>query len=230
MKRTTTDPTIAIGYVRVSTDAQTLGPEAQRAAIESWARAAGVVVVAWHADHGVSGAKEAADRPGLAAALADVKARRAGALVVAKRDRLARDVVVAATVDRAVGAMGARVVAADGTGNGDAPADAFLRVVVDGAAEYERALIRARTRAALAAKRARGERAGEVPYGFTADADGRLSPNAVELAVVAAVRDLRAAGLSLRAIVDALAARGVVSRAGRPLALTQVARLARVAA
>jgi DNA invertase Pin-like site-specific DNA recombinase len=32
--------------------------------------------------------------------------------------------------------------------------------------EYERALIRARTRAALQAKRARGERVGAVPYGY----------------------------------------------------------------
>jgi DNA invertase Pin-like site-specific DNA recombinase len=41
-------------------------------------------------------------------------------------------------------------------------------MIMDAAAAYERALIRARTKAALAAKRARGERSGEVPYGFRA--------------------------------------------------------------
>ena len=89
-----------------------------------------------------------------------------------------------------------------------------MRTLLDGAAAYERALIRARTKAALAAKRARGERAGEVPYGFTADDAGRLSPNAAEQEVLSVVRDLRAAGLSLRAIVIELGARGLVSRAG----------------
>ena len=57
-------------------------------------------------------------------------------------------------------ARGARLVSATGEGNGDSPADAFLRTVIDGAAQYERGLVRARTRAALAVKagasRARG--------------------------------------------------------------------------
>ena len=45
------------------------------------------------------------------------------------------------------------------------------------------------------------------------------------------VRELRAAGLSHRAIVGELAARGLVSRVGRAFAQTQVARmLAKVAA
>ena len=46
---------VAVGYVRVSTDDQNLGPQAQRAAIESWAAREGVQVAAWHVDQGVSG-------------------------------------------------------------------------------------------------------------------------------------------------------------------------------
>jgi len=41
------------------------------------------------------------------------------------------------------------VVSASGEGNGDSPADAFIRTVIDGAAQYEHGLIRARTCAAL---------------------------------------------------------------------------------
>ena len=81
------------------------------------------------------------------------------------------------------------------------------------------------TKAALQAKRARGERAGAVPYGFTADASGRLSPCEAEQAVIVAVRRMRAERASLRAIAAALAARGVVSRVGRPFHLTQVVRM-----
>ena len=114
--------------------------------------------------------------PGLARALVDLHERRAGILVVARRDRLARDVGIALAIERAVTRSGARIISADGTGNGQTPADAFLRTVIDGASAYERALIAARTKAALAAKRARGFRSGEVPFGFTAVQDGRLVP------------------------------------------------------
>ena len=223
------DPLRAIAYLRVSTEDQKLGPEAQRAAIEVWAAREGVSVVAWHVDAGVSGGSDLADRPALLAALGALRAERAGLLVVAMRSRIARDTMIAAMVERAVTAAGAKVLSAAGEGNGDTPADAFMRTIIDGAAAYERALIRARTKAALAAKRARGERAGEVPYGYTADAAGRLTLDAGEQAVIAAVRDLRAAGMPLRAVVVELAKRGLVSRAGKPLGLTQVARLAAAA-
>ena len=49
---------------------------------------------------------------------------------------------------------GERGVSASGEGNGDSPADAFIRTVIDGAAQYEDGLMRARTCVALAAKRA----------------------------------------------------------------------------
>lgn len=224
------NPRVAVAYLRVSTDEQKLGPEAQRAAIQAWADREGVAVVAWHTDAGVSGGSDIADRPALIAALGELRAARAGVLVVAKRDRLARDVAVAATVERAVKASGAKVLNADGTANGDSAADGFMRAMLDAAAAYERALIRARTSAALQAKRARGERAGAVPYGFTATPEGRLVANEAEQGVLAIVRKYRAAGVPLRAIVAELAAAGLASRSGRPFQLTQVARIAKGAA
>lgn len=75
-------------------------------------------------------------------------------------------------------------------------------------------------------KSARGERVGQVPYGYQLAADGvRVEPNAAEQAVLAAVRELRTAGLSQRAIARELTARGFVSRAGEPFGQTQVARM-----
>ncbi|MSP59462.1 MAG: recombinase family protein [Myxococcales bacterium] len=222
---------IAIGYLRVSTEDQKLGPEAQRAAIEAWAAREGVAIVEWFTDSGVSGGSEIADRPGLLAALTALRVRSAGLLLIAKRDRIARDVVIAGMIDRAVTSAGARTVAADGAGNGESPADAFMRTILDGAAEYERALIRARTSAALKAKRARGERAGEVPFDYHLAADGaRLDLDPGEQNIIANVCALRAAGLSLRGIVADLAAAGCVGRTGKALALTQVARIAGAAA
>mgnify|MGYP003420243563 CR=1 FL=1 len=223
------NPLVAVAYLRVSTDEQKLGPEAQRAAIETWAKREGVSVVAWHCDSGISGGSDLADRPGLVAAIGELRAAGAGVLAIARRDRLARDVGVAAAVERAVKGCGAKVLSADGTANGDSAADAFMRTILDAASEYERALLRARTKAALAAKRAKGERTGECPYGYRAGSDGKLIPHEGEQKIIALVRDHRAAGMSLRAIVAELARAGFVSRSGKPYALTQVVGLARAA-
>jgi DNA invertase Pin-like site-specific DNA recombinase len=128
-------------------------------------------------------------------------------------------------VERAAASAGARVVSASGEGNGESPADQFLRTVVDGAAQYERALIRARTKAALGAKRARGEKTGgDAPFGFAA-VDGRLVALESEQSTMARARELSAEGRSLRSVAAALAVEGRVSRTGRPFAAQQVSRM-----
>jgi hypothetical protein len=111
--------------------------------------------------------------------------------------------------------------------NGSSPADAMMRGVVDVFAQYERALIRTRTVSALAAKRAKGEKTGgDAPFGFQVEADGvHLAPVEAEQVVIRGVRDLAASGMSQRAIVRELAARGCTSRAGKPLNQTQVCRI-----
>lgn len=213
----------AVAYVRVSKEDQRLGPEAQVTAIDAYASAQGLTILSWHYDQGVSGATPIADRPGLTAAIAAARKARAH-LIVAKRDRLARDTMIAAMIDRSL-TRGAAVHSADGSGNGSGPADQFMRTILDGAAEYERALIRGRTKAALQAKRARGERAGGVPYGYTADASGILAPHPGEAATIARIRALHASGTSHRAIVATLVAEGTRGRTGAPLGLSQVQRV-----
>jgi len=221
------DPTRAVAYLRVSTEEQHTGPEAQRAAIESWAARAGVKVEAWFEDR-ISGVKQPADRPGLLDALGTLQASGCGILIAAKRDRLARDVVVAATIDRLVQAAGARVVTADGVSAEDTPEGALMRTLLDAFAAYERAMIRARTRAALAVKRARGLRvSGRAPYGYQIAANGHLQPEAREAEMVREASRLRAQGLSLRDVSRALWRAGRGTRGGEPLAATQVARLLR---
>jgi DNA invertase Pin-like site-specific DNA recombinase len=222
------DAKVAVAYLRVSTDEQHLGPEAQRAAVKRWAEASGARVAAWHTDAGVSGGAALDRRPALISALDGLREHGAGVLVVAKRDRLARDVVLAAQIESLAQRAGARVVSAAGEGEGDDPSAMLMRRLVDAFAEYERALIRARTRAALAVKKERGERAGCVPFGRRVGPDGkRLEPDEREIAVVAAALELRASGLSQRAVARELAALGCVGRSGRPLGQTQVARILR---
>jgi DNA invertase Pin-like site-specific DNA recombinase len=206
----------AVGYLRVSTDEQSLGPAAQHDALVRWCRAHQIELVDVHQDLGVSGGAPLDKRPGLLGALDAMKRQDAGVLLVAKRDRLARDVVVAAMVERLVERGGGRVQAADGTGNGDTPEAALLRGVVDVFAAYERQLIKARTKAGLAVKKSRAERVGQVPYGYRLAEDRHhLEPDPVEQKVIATILSLRAQGRSGRQIVDALQAVGARARGGR---------------
>jgi DNA invertase Pin-like site-specific DNA recombinase len=216
-------PLVAVAYIRASRDEQRLGPEAQRTSIEAWAAREGVSVVAWHVDQGVCSVTPIEERAGLVAALASLREHGAGVFVVGKRDRIARDPMLTRSIERAAASAGARVVSAAGEGNGDTPADAFMRTVIDGAAEYERGLIRARTKGALKAKRDKGERVGSVAYGYRLDVDGvHLVTCEAEQETIARARQLRADGLSLRAVADALTGEGRVSRVGKPFAAAQV--------
>jgi DNA invertase Pin-like site-specific DNA recombinase len=102
-----------------------------------------------------------------------------------------------------------------------------MRGVIDSASRYERALIRARTTAALAVIRARGQKTGRgVPYGYRLDVDGRtLVAVEGERATIARARELAAEGCSLRAVAARLAVEGHVSRKGGTFSACQVARM-----
>lgn len=216
----------AIGYIRVSTSEQTLGSDAQRDALEKWCTAHGAELVEVHEDHGVSGGAAIDQRPGLLAAVDAVDAHGAGLLLVAKRDRLARDVIVAAMVERLVSKSGARVESADGAGAGDSPEALLMRRMVDAFAEYERALIRARTKTALAALRRAGKHTGgSAPYGYRVGRGGVLDAVEHEQTAIAMARDLRACGESYRRIGAQLSAAGMVPRRGERWQATQIRRM-----
>jgi len=122
-----------------------------------------------------------------ASALADAlnALRRDDVLIVAKRDRIAREAFLSTLIEREVAKKGARIVSAAGEGTeNDDPSAVFTRRILDAVAELERGLIAARTRAALRAKRAKGERAGCEPYGYRVNGDRRTS----EQRVLAAIR------------------------------------------
>ncbi len=168
----------AVLYARCSTDEQPdsrLGLEAQRSAIETYCTREGLEIRSKHADEGISGSKGIAKsgsldleaRPGLMEAISELQ--KGDVLLVAKRDRLGRDVVLSALLERLVARKGARIISASGEGTSDDdPSSMLMRRIVDAFGEYERLLIGARTKAALKAKRDRGESCGNVPYGFRA--------------------------------------------------------------
>ena len=202
-------------YSRVSTEEQAasgLGLAAQMAACEAFAAKAGHTVTACHTDAGISGAAGLEDRPGLMAAVAGL--RKGDALVIAKRCRLGRDQMAIVMIEKAVARKGATILSADGVGNGDDPASQLMKGMIDQFGIYERAMIRSRTKAALAAKRRAGELAGEVPFGWQAGEDGRLVAVEAEQTILRIIGELRAAGVSLRKIAEELTAAGHRTKKG----------------
>ena len=209
----------AHAYYRVSTDEQNvsgLGLEAQREAARQYAAKNGLEIVAEYTDGGLSGALEIEKRQALHEALAALT--KGSVLLVAKRDRLSRDKYVMANIERAIANKKARILSAAGEGcETDDPNAILHRGLIDLFAQHERLMIKSRTKAALSAKIRRGERAGQIPFGYDLSADGQtLTPNAEQQAVVAQIRELRAAGHSLRAIANELNRQGIQTQGGKP--------------
>jgi DNA invertase Pin-like site-specific DNA recombinase len=199
----------ALAYCRVGPNEPSTsvpGVPAQTTAINDYARRHGLLVVERFADEGVGGDTPLAERPQV---LAAIRALGAGdTLLVSRLDRLARgDVFEHAVIDELVERRGAQVVSCSGEGAAaDNPAGAAVRDLLRLVANFERDLTRARTKAALAAKKARGERVGAVPYGQTE----------IERRILALIAKRRAAGDSLGKTADELNRRGLTTRRGTP--------------
>ena len=202
--------------MRVSTNEQTLGLAAQRAALKRWCAGRGFQLARVFVENGTSGAASLDKRPGLLGALAALKQFRAGVFLVAKRDRLARDTLVAAMVERLAARNGAVVCSADGMTEGAGPEALLLRRIVDAFAEYERLVIVARTRAAMALKKSRRERVSREPrYGWRLGRDGvHLEVHPQEQRAISLVRRYRRGGLTLRQIGRRLERCGLQPRSG----------------
>lgn len=225
-KKPVSNPKAAVAYCRVSTADQSNGLAAQRDAIERWASVHDVEIVAWFHDEAISGAAALDERVGLMDALAALKTHNAGKLVCARRDRIARDVSIAAAIEKLCREALASIVTADGIDASDSPEAALVRTILDAMSAYERALIKARTRAALRVKKSRGERVGSIPFGFAANVQGKLVPCAGEQGALQRMRDLAARGCSQPDICRKLALEGYKPR-GKRWHITTIARALR---
>jgi DNA invertase Pin-like site-specific DNA recombinase len=100
--------------------------------------------------------------------------------------------------------------------------------IMGAVSQWEREAIGERTRDALRHKRSRGERVGNIAYGFRLAGDGaHVEPDADEQAVLAEIERLRTGGASLRGIAATLGKRGLRTRRGTAWRLESVARVLR---
>ncbi len=202
-----------VGYVRVSTSQQGrsgLGLEAQKEALERFAATEGFTLGRAFVEVETGRGSDALERrPQLAAALAEARRQRC-AVVVAKLDRLSRDVhfisgLMAHRVPFMVAELGSDV-------------DPFILHLFAALAEKERAMISTRTKAALAAAMARGVRLGgpklaKARKSAVASIKALADQHAAN--VLPVIREIRRAGAtSLRQIADALNARGITTPRG----------------
>lgn len=224
------DPKLGVGYIRASKDEQKITPGVQREAIGAYAKAQGITILAWFEDLDVESTTGLEKREGLTAAVQELRSRKCGALIVLRRDRLARDVILAATIERVVEHAGGRVVSSSGEGNGDAPHDRLTRTIVDGVAAWEKEMIGLRTKAAIEQLRKEGRRfSREPPYGLKlAGPDQKqLVPDEHEQAAIRYLKSQRKKGITYARLAELAAARGFTQRNGKKYTIDFLSKLLR---
>ena len=222
----------AVIYIRVSTEEQARGGvslAAQEAAAYAYCAMRSLEVVELVTDAGVSAGKPLADRAGGRRVLELVDTGAVVAVVALKLDRLFRDCADCLDVTRIWEGAGAALHLVDLGGQAIDTSSAmgrFFLTVMAGAAELERNLVSERTRAAMAHKKAQGQRVGAVPYGYALADDGQtLVELPSEQAVITEARRLVDAGLSLRKVAAELARLGFKPRKGASWYAQQVKRM-----
>jgi DNA invertase Pin-like site-specific DNA recombinase len=205
--------TAVITYIRVSTSQQGrsgLGIEAQRQSLRQFAKVEGLELAREFVEVETGKGSDALNRrPQLKAALAAAKKLKCS-VAVAKLDRLSRDVhfisgLMAHRVPFVVAELGADV-------------DPFVLHLFAALAEKERSLISSRTRQALAAAKARGVILGSPKLSEAREsAIASIKANADQHAanILPIIREAQKAGATtLRAVADALNARGITTPRG----------------
>jgi len=218
-----------VAYVRVSTDEQGrsgLGLADQLAKIADFAEQEGFEIVETCEEVETAKGADALDRrPQLAKALSRARKLKCP-VVVSKLDRLSRDVafisgLMAQRVPFVVAELGRDV-------------DPFVLHLYAALAEKERAMISARTKAALAAKKKQGailgNRTNLAEAGTKGIASIKAGADAFAANVLPTIRELQARGGTHRSIADELNVRRVRTARGGEWSATQVQRvLARAA-
>lgn len=213
-----------IAYTRVSTDGQVgedkFGLEAQRTQIEEYCEKNDYQIIGWYEDAGESGAKE---RPGFDEIVyGEVSNPPAEAVVVAKTDRVARDVNVYFYYKMMLKKKDIELISiAEDFGQLGVFAP-MLESFVICAAELERENITKRMSGGRKVKASKGGYSGgRAPMGYRVE-DGELVVNEDEKPLVLRIFELRDEGLSFRAISSKINEEGFRGRNGGPVAFGTV--------
>lgn len=203
----------AVAYMRTSSStnagADKDSEARQRRAIAGYAKRAGMVLVGEFNDPAVSGADPIQSRPGFAALLDRIEGNGVRTVIVEDASRFARELMTQELGLLALIKRGVRVVTAGGDDLTDTsdPSRVMMRQIAGSFAEYEKARLVAKLKAARDAKKAATGKCG-----------GRKTYAERDPALVVAAKELNAQRprLSLRQISAALAEQGYVTKGGTP--------------
>ncbi len=221
----------AAAYLRVSTEGQVgedkFGLAAQREAVEQYATAQGLEIVAWYEDDGMSGGT--LDRPGLMTLLEAAKSHAFEAVVVAKMDRIARDLMAQLWIEKELLKAEVELVSAAEPFRGNDPANVLFRQIIGAFAQFEKSRIAERMSGGRRQKASRGGYSGGgAPTGYLARRGGKVldvDPDGARLVLrTFALRDAFPND-SLQTLADRLNAEGFTGPKGGRLFPMQVKRI-----
>ena len=212
-KRTPKIP--VVGYIRVSTDGQAengMGLAIQKDSIKKFiAEHPEYRLVRIYEDPGVSGAS--INRPGLRALLDAAKEKRFGKVIIAKLDRLARDLYIQLWVEKELLVDGIEVVSLSEGFSGSDPITVAMRQIVGVFAQLEKGRITERLLSGRLKKASLGGYAGGgLPRGYATD-DGKLRQNK-DAVTVRTIRKLFGQGWAFRKIARHLNAQCIPNSKG----------------
>ena len=179
-------------------------------------------------DAGLSGALPIHRRPGLQQALNEIE--KGDILLVAYRDRLARDTEVMCDINKFVRTKKAKIVSCAGEGTESEDqydlASAIAYYASDFLSKMEQVLAKVRIKKKLDEKRSKGERCGYIPFGKKLTDDGiHVDDCEDEKKIIEEMRSLELAGYSLAKIADNLNKRHLYNRDGKKWNYASVYRI-----
>lgn len=216
----------AVAYMRTSS-ATNVGidkdsEKRQRAAIESYAKAAGYQIVDWFYDAAVRGSDPVAERPGFAAMLARIAGNGVRSILVESPDRFARDLAVQLAGHDYLKRLGVELIptSAPDFFTEDTPSAVLIRQVLGAVGEFQKADLVLKLRGARERKRKEtGKCGGRKTY---AERDSER-----DRTMLAKARELseQRPRLSLRQISASLQEAGYITPKGNPYAPSAVASM-----
>lgn len=221
----------AAAYLRVSTEGQTgadkYGLPAQKEVIKSYAQAQGIEVVAWYEDDGISGAT--LDRPGLQQLITDAGEKAFNVVLVAKMDRIARELFFSLFVEKELLVHGVEIISVSEPVSGKDPMNTAFRQMMGVFAELEKSMITARMTGGRKQKaRGGGYAGGKAAIGYKAERGGKvLELDQGKAATVKRVFDLKQLypGWTLQELADQLNKEGHTTAQGKAFKRMQVKRI-----
>jgi DNA invertase Pin-like site-specific DNA recombinase len=214
----------AIAYIRQSQAEQrkrVFNPDHQLTQVVAYCDQQGLDLCSDIGDVGIAGTTPLAQRPGGKELVQLMAEGQVGHLIVVSLDRFSAQPADAIRYVRGFRARGVALHLLDVGGKAlnlsGNEGELFLRIAAD-FARMHCATHSEHVQAALAQKKARGERVGTVPFGWQVGADGRtLIPNPAERDLAQRAGAMQRDGISVRQIAATLAAESVKTRRGTPM-------------